>query len=819
MRRLLTLLCILSFSTLTFALEPPREVPRERTRGWTAGEAMILHPGRPLTDQDRADLAAQGILVRHALTEGRHLARVTPDADRRESPLARLEPLTADVKVHRSARAEVGRGKTWVELNVFFHRDVPFDDARNAVLAAGGALPDVFAVDFLPMQRLTVRIAPQALNALANDERVLTIAGPERFRMETHNAASAALSNVPPLYEAPYDLSGEGVTVSLFELGSAQAAHVEFGGRLILETPDSANSRGEAGTANDRLHATHVAGTIAAAGVNGSARGIAPKATVVQFCVSPAQCGGSWLNLKNNELASRGVVADNNSWGYVLGWSIDEGIFVWNGAAQYYGAYTLFWSTPIDDISIKRNVLFVHSAGNSGSLQPSSTWAEHRHLDSKGDPIKDQLFCYSQNGTGTDCPAFCNGQPVGCEVNRHHTSIPYDTIGVTASGKNVLAVGAITSAQTVADFSSRGPAKDGRIKPDVVARGVSVFSSTPTNAYRSTSGTSMAAPAVTGIAALLTEQWRRTFAGLDPTAAQLRAVIIAGTDDLGNPGPDYTFGFGLVNAKTSVDTIIADGGRGDRIRNLTVSQGQQFEIPVVVSQAQPLRVVLGWPDPPIAFLGGDEIAAKALVNDLDLHVVDPSGTVHFPWVLDKNDPTANATRGVNTVDNTEMVEIANAGPGTYRVVVRGSSVAEGPQKAVLVTSARAAAECRDPQEPNDTPETAHGNLVPRQMVQGAICSQGDVDYFKFVATAPGPVRVTVTAFDTPIRATLTGPGVNASIDVPAGSTRTLSGNASAVPAQMLLRLEAIGSPGADPRYTFVPEFGQTTGSRRRSAGQ
>jgi subtilisin family serine protease len=818
MRRLLTLLCILSFSTLTFALEPPREVPRERTRGWTAGEAMILHPSRPLTDEDRAELAAKGILVRHALTDGRFLARVTPGADIRESALARLEPLTADVKVHPSARAEVGRGKTWAELNLIFHRDVPFEDARNAVLAAGGALPDVFAVDFLPMQRLTVKIAPQGLNALANDERVLTIAGPERFRMESHNAASAALSNVPPLYEAPYGLSGEGVTVSVFELGSAQASHPEFGGRLILETPGSANSRGEAGIADHRRHATHVAGTIAAAGVNGGARGIAPKATVVQFCTRSDQCGGGWLSLKNNELASRGVVADNNSWGYILGWSSEEGIFVWNDSAEYYGAYTVFWGTPIDDISIKRNVLFVHSAGNSASLQPSSTWAEHRHVDDFGDPIKDQLFCYSQNGTGTDCPVFCNGQPVGCEVTRHHPSMPYDTMGVTASGKNVLAVGAIDSGHNVAGFSSRGPAKDGRVKPDVVARGVSVFSPTPTNAYQSSSGTSMAAPAVTGIAALLTEQWRRTFAGLDPTAAQLRTLIIAGTDDLGSPGPDYTFGFGLVNAKTSVDTIIADGGRGDRIRNLTVSQGQQFEIPVIVSEAQPLRVVLGWPDPPVAFLGRDEIAAKALVNDLDLHVIDPTGAVHLPYVLDKNNPTADAARGVNTVDNTEMVEIPDAGAGTYRVVVRGTNVTEGPQKAVLVTSARAAAECRDLQEPNDTPETAHGNLVPRQMVQGAICSQGDIDYFKFVATATGPVRVTLTAADTPIRATLTGPGINASVDVPAGSTRTLSGNASAIPAQMLLRLEAIAVPGADPRYSFVPEFGQTTGPRRRSAG-
>ena len=84
----------------------------------------------------------------------------------------------------------------------------------------------------------------------------------------------------------------------------------------------------------------------------------------------------------------------------------------------------------------------------------------------------------------------------------------------------------------------------------------------------------MASPVVTGIAALLAEQWRKTFAGANPQASQLKALILAGADDLGNPGPDYTYGFGLVNAKNSVDLIIADGGKGDRIRNFTFQQGQ-----------------------------------------------------------------------------------------------------------------------------------------------------------------------------------------------------------------------------------------------------
>lgn len=326
----------------------------------------------------------------------------------------------------------------------------------------------------------------------------------------------------------------------------------------------------------------------------------------------------------------------------------------------------------------------------------------------------------------------------------------------------------------------------------------------------------MSSPAVTGIAALLTEQWRRTFAGASPTPAQLKALLIAGADDLGNPGPDYTFGFGLVNATSSVDTILADEGQGKRIRNLSVSQGQSFEVPLVVSQQEKLRVVLQWPDPPIIFLGDEDVAAKALVNDLDVHVVDPAGNIVRAYVLDKNTPTANATTGVNTVDNTEMVEIVDATPGTYRVIVTGTTVPEGPQEAVLVSSTRAARPCFDLQEINNSAETAHGNLVPGQQVSAGLCSAGDVDFFKFVVTKTGPVSVTVTTGDTALRVTLSGTGISRTQDVAANTTAVLSADANTVPNPVTVKFEAAGALGAEPQYTFTPQFGETNQPRRRS---
>jgi len=781
---------------------------------------MILHPNQPLTDADRAALASQGVIVKHALSGGRYLVRIKNDAEVAtldDARVAAIEPLTVDAKLHRSALREANSGRTWASVNVVFHADVTFEDAREAILAAGGALANHFALDFLPSQRIEAKIAPVALKALAADERVLTVAGPVRWRVATDNADSALLSHVTPLYSAPYNLTGEGVNVSLFELAAGQQDHVEFGGRLTVVATGGASS--------DVNHATHVAGTIGAAGVLPGAKGMAPGARIWQHCVgAPSNtCKGDWLEDKDRALPALGITVDNNSWGYVLGWTAEGGYPVWLAGDVYMGAYDLIVGAPLDQISADRGILFVHSSGNDadGANFAGREFNDHRHVDDKGDTITTQVFCYSKNGSGTDCPAACNG---GCETVRHDPKLPYDTIGVTAGAKNILTVGAVLNdAQGVriVDFSSRGPAKDGRIKPEVVARGYNVLSSVPTNRYTRLNGTSMASPVVTGVAALLTEHWRKV-AGGDPGPSLLKTLIIAGVDDLGNPGPDYTFGFGLVNAQNSADLITADGGRGQRIRRFAISQGQTSETTIVVPQTQFVRVVLNWPDPPIPFLGGDDIAAKAMVNDLDVKVIDPQGNEHFPWKLDPSSYEANATRGVNNVDVTEVVEIPNAVPGAYRVVVTGTKVSQGPQNAVLVSNVRTAAACVDPIEAlaaNDSASAAFGNIVPGQQINAGLCGTNDVDFYKFNVTKSGPVSVTVTTGDTPLRVTLSGTGVNTTVDVPANTTRTLNANASSTPLPITLRIEANGTRGAEPQYFFTTSFGETHLPRRRAAGK
>jgi hypothetical protein len=635
---------------------------------------VILHVPHALTEQDRAELAANGLEIRHALPGNRYLARGFAN----DARIATIEPLTVEKKIHPSAWREAAHARNLAELNVVFHRDVFFDEAGAAILAVGGSI-DLFTSRFIPSQRIVAKVPPSSLEGLASDDRVLAVTGPRRFRIAPHNAASATLSHVPEVHVMPYGLSGNGVAVSLFELAEAQASHVELGGRLHLASTTAG------GTLGGRRHATHVAGTIGAAGVRADAKGMAPAATIHQFCVpNPPDnaCEGDWLALKDQQLTPLSVIADNNSWGYILGWREGEPA-IWHGHDAYWGAYDLIYSAPLDEISAERGVLFIHSAGNDGSLPVPlgfDVWKRHLHVDENDDEIVGQQFCVSRDRSGNDCPELCNA---GCEKSLHHPQTPFDTIGTTASAKNVIAVGAIGSNLAIASLSSRGPAKDGRVKPEVVARGLNVLSTEPTDRYGLASGTSMAAPVVTGIAALLAEQWRRSHPGTNPTPAQLKALLIAGADDLGNPGPDYTFGFGLVNAKKSIDLIV-----DNRVQTFSLAQEQTHEIAIVVEQPQSVRVVLNWPDPAIPYLGGDDVVAKALINDIDLKVIDPAGNAILPWTLNKDDVNAGAVRGVNTVDPTEMIEIANAAPGVYRVIATGTNVMEGLQTAVLVTSAR-----------------------------------------------------------------------------------------------------------------------------------
>jgi len=241
------------------------------------------------------------------------------------------------------------------------------------------------------------------------------------------------------------------------------------------------------------------------------------------------------------------------------------------------------------------------------------------------------------------------------------------------SAKNVLTVGNVDENMNLFVGSSRGPVEDGRLKPEICGIGQNVFSTGREFNYRKKGGTSMASPAVVGTLALMNEAYRAGNGGAIPDGGLMKAIACNTAQDLGNPGPDYFHGFGLINGRRAVEVINQGGYSID-----TILQGtsQQEKITVAPGQEQ-LNILLYWSDKE-----ADLNAPKALVNDLDLVVLDPNGNPVLPWVLNPTPSEVDqpAQRGVDTLNNIEQVTITQPIPGVYTIVVSGTMVPTVNQK-------------------------------------------------------------------------------------------------------------------------------------------
>jgi subtilisin family serine protease len=143
----------------------------------------------------------------------------------------------------------------------------------------------------------------------------------------------------------------------------------------------------------------------------------------------------------------------------------------------------------------------------------------------------------------------------------------FETIGYEALAKNVITIGSAADAVTggvrdeskaiVSSFSSCGPTDDGRIKPDITANGDGLYSSLggSDTSYGTYSGTSMATPNACGSAALLIQQFSNLFPSQAMRASTLKGLLIHTADDRGHAGPDYKYGWGLINVKAAADLI------------------------------------------------------------------------------------------------------------------------------------------------------------------------------------------------------------------------------------------------------------------------
>lgn len=229
--------------------------------------------------------------------------------------------------------------------------------------------------------------------------------------------------------------------------------------------------------------------------------------------------------------------------------------------------------------------------------------------------------------------------------------------GTFKQSKNVLVAGGIDTGYQVPLLSSKGPAFDGRIAPQLVAYGQA--------------GTSDAAATTTGIATLVQEAYQQEY-GRTPSAAMTKAILINSADDLYTPGPDHSSGYGIVNALGAIRTV-----KDRRLLGGEVNGGNTVSFPVTVpANTRQLKVTLTWTDP-----AATEAAAKALVNDLDLSVIEEAGQIYLPWVLSTfphaDSLQAAAYKGRDTLNNTEQVTIDWPTAGATRIMVQAATLRSG----------------------------------------------------------------------------------------------------------------------------------------------
>jgi Subtilase family/Viral BACON domain len=467
------------------------------------------------------------------------------------------------------------------------------------------------------------------------------------------NEDAADMHNVDVLLGPGYLLSGTGVNIQEIDGGTVRDTHEALTGRVTnVETDEPLDD-----------HATHVAGTMIGSTPEVGADGMAPGADLYFYDFDDDLNGadpGTWeFHAKMiHSAANYSTIICNNSWGFVQGW--DNGDYYDNEGVDLFGLY--YWHTSQWDAAVVANpeVVVCKAAGNDRNDYDTVTPDLTDH-DGTGNP-----------GGWSSIPADLGSFPY------------YDCITAVGNAKNLITVGAVDDGQVIASFSSTGPANDGRIKPDLVANGISIKSclASGDTAYGIWGGTSMSTPVVSGICALLAEAWANVNTGANPGAMITKALLVHTAVDLGPAGPDYIYGFGLVDAQAAVDLAYDDNGTGSLIKTGDVNDSETDSYTVTLPNSlSSFSVTLTWLDP-----AGAPDADPAIVHDLDLELQAPGGgTVYYPFSLNFSNPPALATAtAANTVDTVEKIIVASPASGDWTVRVTGTDVASAPQSYVLV---------------------------------------------------------------------------------------------------------------------------------------
>lgn len=533
----------------------------------------------------------------------------------------RVSPMLNDPAVRSLIES---RADDQIALMVEFAADMEFGGALDIVRGLGAqVLSEVRTIN-----AMLIVLPIEHLAALYETDSVIWVE-PPLPSFDPLNDCVRQNMGVDTLQQDPYYLTGAGVDLLVYDAGTIATTHSGFAGRLVV---------GDASGLSD--HATHVAGTAAGSGVGSPSgrdlMGMAPGARIVSY----------------------GYEGFAEGWLYTYPGDIEHD---WREARDTYGA-------DLGTASIGTNV-----AANDFPCSWEGNYGEVSQLldgivrGSLGEP-------------------YIATWAVGNERGNGRCGTAYGTVAPPANAKNPIHVGATYSdGDVMTDFSSWGPSDDGRIKPTISAPGCEylgegyVNSTIPANTYGGMCGTSMATPAVAGIAALMLQQYRAIY---DPTGEPLpstvKALLIQTAVDKGNPGPDYQYGYGRVDAVGALGGVI----NGDFKEDGFTQTGEYHDYFFTVAGSLPvLKVSLAWDDAPAT-----PSAQRQLVNDLDLVVIGPNQQSYYPFILNPAYPGNPATTGEDHLNNQEQVIIPNPASGTWIIRVRARALPVTPQSYSIVFS-------------------------------------------------------------------------------------------------------------------------------------
>nr|WP_276903108.1 S8 family peptidase [Pedobacter kyonggii] len=258
------------------------------------------------------------------------------------------------------------------------------------------------------------------------------------------------------------------------------------------------------------------------------------------------------------------------------------------------------------------------------------------------------IHVFSAGNKGTTTPSVGFYQGITARAN---------LTGNFKQAKNLLVIGGINRENISENQSSKGPAYDGRVKPELVALGED--------------GTSGSAAITSGSIALLEQFYQQKYKKA-ASASLIRATVINSADDLGTPQVDFLYGYGKLNVAQSLKTL--DENRASLYE---VAKNQDLLIPLAIpANVAEVKLTITWNDPPAVVN-----AAQSLVNGLDLSLENPAGNLTLPWVLSSfphlDSLSKPAVRKADVINTVQQVSLDNPSAGAYNIHVKGNRITQG----------------------------------------------------------------------------------------------------------------------------------------------